>query len=58
MTSHGPAEPTEVLRVSRGARRAYGGRGGGGVVRQQGLGPLTSVAGLSTQAHVYRSPPS
>lgn len=45
MTSHGPAEPTEVLRVSRGARRAYGGRGGGGgVVRQQGLGPLTSVA--------------
>lgn len=38
MASHRPAEPTEVQRVSRGARRAYGG------VRQQGLGPLTSVA--------------
>lgn len=44
MTSQGPAEPTEVLRVSRGARRAWGGAGWGGVVRQQGLGPLTSVA--------------
>ena len=55
MTSHGPAEPTEVLRVSRGARRAWGGRGG------EAAGPGAADLrrrGVSTQAHGYRSPPS